>query len=233
MKEKYMKPFRLGIALSIGLLVAASTNVLLNAQDAKVDAEAKRVLSKVYETYNTERIAFDIEKNLHIVYQKEETSDKQEEKQQFTYSAAIERPNKIFIKDTQEQNTIVSNGKTLNIHFPDMGVYVETEAPGNYEKLQSLLMEEPVSSTFLMVFTEMTPIVDIYSADSFEEALKNFTSVSLIGDEEIAGADCHKIKLEAQKKDYYLWIEKGNQPIIRQAQIDHLKGVVEKAKSQG
>ena len=199
-----------------------------------ITPEIKTLLKNVYDTaHQVQSASLEVRKEMEIVYTKKNETKETQEKEQILYVVALDQPNKFYIFQDNNNAVLASDGKKLDFYIPDMEAYVEKEAPKDFAGIVGFIKNEPIAVPFLLAFQETTSLADIFSTEPFEESLKEFEKVTLIGEETIKGSVCQKICIEIEKQIHTLWVDKGAKPVIRKAVVDYRKAVEEKAKKNG
>lgn len=130
---------------------------------------------------------------------------------------AVQRPNLFAIDLSSGDVRIVvsSNGKQMLSYVSELQKYSVEEAPESLDGvLQSPLLGSPA------VHATAQWLGALAAASPYDALLEDASEVKYVGEEEIAGVKCHRVRLVGEAEQTDLWIEGGDQPRLVQVQPD-------------
>ncbi len=202
-------PFRT-VAFSLALIAGA---VLVSrgarAAEPEVDPKARQVLDDFGKFYAklkgskfTAKIGLTVEQM------------GQSQTQEFTQDFIIERPNKLSytLESQQGGAAIVTDGKELSVFVNSFNKYAVEEAPPTF----AALLQNPIILGSIGFGNAGGVIVSILSEDPAASLIGGTETVEYGGTAELDGVKCHVIKATQEQFDWELWIDAGEQPLVRQ-----------------
>jgi hypothetical protein len=141
------------------------------------------------------------------------------------YSITLQRPNRaaVLLKRGHSGAIIVSDGRRVHTLVPLMKKYTEQEAPQDlgelYQTETATYLNQP-GGTF---------ILSLLAADPAKTLLEGVTAGTYLGEEEIEGVKCHRLRFFQNTMDWDVWIEMGDRPLIHKITQDMTKFVAQNA----
>src|SRR4030095_7178093 len=204
-----MKPHPfLRFILSLGALLFAGAVPAAEKTGAALDSRAEQLIRKAADQIKNARslsVELDLAMSMQMRSMKQQMSS--------LYSIALQRPNRyaMVLKDGTVGGTMVTDGRKLFTYLPMLKQYTEAAAPGNLEDLsdesEAMMVTGGGSGGF---FNSL-----FLAKDPFVAMLEGTTNVQIAGTEKIDGHDCQRVRLLQEGCAWDLWIDSGEQPLIR------------------
>lgn len=200
--------------MSLGMACAevATTPVPGTTTALQIDAKADEVLKQMDTFYRElKSLKLDIDVQLHM------QSEGMKQEIASSWTAALQRPNKLAInfKSGQNQFTFVSDGRTLNVFIPMIKRYLEKPAPASLD----ILFKE--HSEAAMLLQQGVPFfASLIAPDPRARLLEDVATVRYAGLEMWQGTECHKLRGAQSQFDWDIWIANGKQPFVRKVVMD-------------
>jgi hypothetical protein len=134
---------------------------------------------------------------------------------QRTTDVAIRRPDRIVAHSRTERKSrdAYYDGKSLTIYNPATNFYgIMTDVPKNIDETVDFVAQK---------FGVTMPLSDLITSDIPGSLLKDVRRGDYLGRQRVAGVDCHHRGFIQENIDWQLWIEEGNQPLIRRVVITY------------
>jgi thiol-disulfide isomerase/thioredoxin len=188
---------------------SATLGALVRADEPKVDAESKKVLDSLGAFYSKLE-GFQVDVNVALTIEQQGLKQSQDFKQKF----GAERPNKLsYALDSGPlKASVVSDGKELSVYFSTSGKYAVEPAPESWTKL----FENPVVLGSMGVGNAGGVMMALLSKDPGGSLLEGTSSVEYGGLVELGDTKCHWLKATQEDFDWQVWIDAGEQPLVRQ-----------------
>jgi peroxiredoxin len=198
------------VAFSLALIagaVLASPAAL--AADPEVDPKAQQVLDEFGKFYaklkgfkTTAKIGLTVEQK------------GQSQTQEFTQKFVVERPNKLSytLESQQGGAVIITDGKEMSVFVNSFNKFAVEEAPPTF----TALLQNPIIMGSLGFGNAGVVVVSILSDDPAASLVDSTESVEYGGTADLDGVKCHVIKATQEQFDWEIWIDAGEQPLVRQ-----------------
>jgi len=136
------------------------------------------------------------------------------------YQLAVERPNKMamILKEGKMGASIISDGKHLYTHVPMMEKYSEEEAAETLDEIIENSMILSGLSQGTMMF-----ILPVIISNPYALMMDGVLNGEYLGTEEWDGVQCHRLKFYQETFDWEMWVETGENPLIRKILPDMSK----------
>jgi peroxiredoxin len=207
------------VACSLALLgfalLAISNSQLRAADDAKKDdakkfePKAQEVLQSLTDFYkNAKSFRADIVTTVNI-----KGSPLPAEASSATLSLAVERPNKLLLKNKMEslQFVITSDGKQLTTYLSNQQKYSVQDAPADLDALVAM----PGTQAMVGQSIGLMLVYPLLSSHPYELLTDQISEAKYVGEEDINGAKAHHLRLIGDPFSWDLWIDSGKQPLIQ------------------
>lgn len=176
---------------------------------AEIDTAAEKALRAMTD-YADGLKSFRVELSANFKIQAGGSSDKLA----FSYSITSEKPNRLatLARGSEGVPVVICDGKQLFVYLPGAEKYVLIDAPSSLaeivasEPVQGISLANPVLAGALLPF------------NSYDDLAKTLEAASYVGEEKIAGAKCHHVKLVQKEIEWDLWIDAGKKPIVKKIQ---------------
>lgn len=147
---------------------------------------------------------------------------------QNTFAVLIEKPNRMAIRATAGRQgvTTVSDGRRMLTEFGGLKRYSIGAAPQNLDDALGSGSQRMINAQHGLLFVT-TPFT---SPKPGEEMLRDLTAGRYLGEVELNGVKCHRLRLEVGAMSWDAWFEVGGRPQLRQTSLD-LAALI--AKQQG
>jgi hypothetical protein len=106
------------------------------------------------------------------------------------------------------------DGKTLTLYDKDRNVYGALEVPPNIEGALEKANKE---------FGVRVALTDLASPDLSEHLNKRIKNSLYVGQSKIRGVLCHHLSFDGDQVQLQVWIEAGDQPLLRKVVLTHKK----------
>lgn len=180
-----------------------------DASQEKIDKKAKAVIDRFSEFF-TELKGFKTELNIEL--KMDLGGNKQELKVEDRIAA--QRPNLFSLEadsSTGGGAVVKADGKDLWILLGAFNKYFASEAP---EQLSDLTSMQTVMGVAAMGNSGKITLA-MLSEDPAEALMLGVKSLSYVGEEEVDGVTCDHLAGSEESMDWELWIEQGDQPVVR------------------
>jgi hypothetical protein len=104
------------------------------------------------------------------------------------------------------------DGKTLTLYDKDHNVYGVLEVPPNIESALAKASKN---------FGVRVALTDLASPDLWELLNKRIKTSLYVGQSKIRGVLCHHLSFDGDKVQLQVWIEAGDQPLLRKVVLTH------------
>jgi peroxiredoxin len=207
------------LALLAGLLLSAGSAF----GDAKVDPKAKEVLDTFGKFYS-KLDGFKVNVKIALVIEQQGKSQTQEFSQKFN----VQRPNKLsYVLDSAQGGaSIISDGKELSVFVNSFKKYAVEEAPPTF----TAMFQNPIILGSIGFGNAGGAMVAMLSDDPATALISAAESVEYGGTTDLDGVKCHVIKATQEQFDWEIWIDAGDQPLVRQFVPDLKKAFARMAK---
>lgn len=147
-----------------------------------------------------------------------------------SYSLAVEKPNKLAVvmNDGGNGGTYVSDGKQETIFIPATDKYVTDEAPQDLVEAADYA-EMALSSASVGGMVAVAMLSD----DPYAKLTAGVTAMKYIGEEDLDGVKAHHIQFSSQEVDVDLWINAGEQPLVRKLVPDLSRQIQASRQAKG
>jgi peroxiredoxin len=220
----YLRPTIRRVAVSLTLLAG----MLLPAggalgEESKVDPKAKEVLDTFGKFY-AKLDGFKVNVKIALVIEQQGKSQTQE----FTQKFNVQRPNKLsyILESPQGGASIMSNGKELSVFVNSFNKYAVEEAPPTF----AAMFQNPIILGSIGFGNAGGAMVAMLSEDPVTSLLTGTESVEYGGTADLNGVKCHVVKATQEQFDWEIWIDAGDQPLVRQFVPDLKKAFARMAK---
>ncbi len=206
----FARPSLRTAAFSLALIVCAvlaARGAL--AADPEVDPKAKQVLDEFGKFYAKLK-GFKFTAKIGLTVEQKGQSQTQEFTQQFV----VERPNKLSytLESQQGGAVIVTDGKDLSVFVNSFNKYAVEEAPATF----TALLQNPIIVGSIGFGNAGGVVVAILSDDPADSLMTGAQTIEYGGTADLEGAKCHVIKATQEQFDWEIWIDAGEQPLVRQ-----------------
>jgi hypothetical protein len=121
-------------------------------------------------------------------------------------TALVSRPNRLRTErhGRQINQIFYFDGETLTLHNPADEVYAAVSAPGT------------IDDVFWYAYDSLgigVPISDLMHADPFPLLMEGVTFAAVIGQEVIAGVECHHLLFSRPGVDFQIWVADSGPPV--------------------
>lgn len=185
---------------------------------ASIQPEADEVLREV-STYLLSLDSFS--SDLSVVMNMEAEGLKQE--MSTAYTLAVRRPNKLALTLLKGMMgvSVVSDGTSLYSYMPAVKRYVVEKAP---ETLSDISEESELWRMGIGPAMGGIGMVDsLIAANPYEVIMEGVTSGVYVGTNDIGGTLCHHLSYQQDEFDWEVWVEVGDQPVLRRLVPDLTK----------
>lgn len=142
------------------------------------------------------------------------------------YEIKVQRPNRVSMVVTKGTmgSTLVSDGQQLTTYWPALGQYTVEDAPETLDEISpgGGLGKFNLSAGQAGVF-----LAALMSSDIGATMLEGVNETTYLGVEELDGVECHHCRFEQDEMDWEMWVNTGDQPLIRKFAVDLGKQVAE------
>lgn len=190
--------------------------------DPQSQADAKRILDRVRDHYAGVQ-GLTVEVNASTTTDMEGEEVRQE---QPAFKIAAQRPNRAALRvqgDGQEY-ALVSDGQTIWHYLGNVvGAYTEEKAPdsmGGIIDAASFGQTGGADSLLMMPHIAALALLD---GDRFDKMIDGASSVRTVGQEEIDGHTCDRIRVEMNTIDADIWVRTGEEPWVDRIAPDMTK----------
>ncbi|MDX9755227.1 MAG: redoxin family protein, partial [bacterium] len=149
-----------------------------------------------------------------------DVDDRQPEGETIAYEVTLERPNRLFVKDGESQGILVSNGKTVQVFFPEMNVVLKQPAPKQYPAYLDFFRNEPEAVVFYLAFSAVPVLTQVFHPMGFDEVKQVYAQGKYLGEENLNGIQTVKLCLEESDVLYTIWVDAGEKALIHQARLE-------------
>lgn len=197
-----------------GLLLAAGAVMAQPADDAapKIDPRAQQVIEQLSARFDRlKSFSVDVTSSMII----EALATKNDITSHYKISGA--RPNLLAIRLTEGETgaTVVCDGKQLFTYSPGMDRYTLSAAPPTLEGILhdgmwrlAQMGNAPTFAALVLAFRHP------------QHAMQGVTAAEYLGEEQVEGVACHHLNVAQGSIDLALWIETGDQPVLRKVVPD-------------
>jgi peroxiredoxin len=216
---KFNVPQRLLIALLSAVLPAAAWS----AGQPKIDPEAEAVLQKLSDFYSKAG-AFQVKAGFRMTV--ESTGVRRE--LWSAYDVSVERPNKAALVVTDGVGlTVVSDGKKLHVYIPTAKKFTTENAPDTLEELFKKEEVTLISSTM----GNLLFIDQLVKQKPREAILTGISRVRYAGLEKLDETPVHHLRLLDDDSSWDLWVQDGDQPLVRKVSPDLSRALADAAEN--
>ena len=152
-----------------------------------------------------------------------------------TQEVRVERPNKLAMITKASKGglgsgmslNIISNGDKMYISLPMMKRHMVIPAEKSLDAMSAspfAAMGGPAGSGLLISLMSDTP---------YEKIMEGVRSATCIGEADINGKKCHHLKFSQDEMDWELWIDTGENPLVRQVVPDLAKTIRQAGEQLG
>jgi thiol-disulfide isomerase/thioredoxin len=181
--------------------------------DAQAQADAKRILDRVRDHYaGVQGLTVEVAAATTSNVEGEEVRQEQP-----AFKVAAQRPNRAALRvqgDGQEY-ALVSDGQTIWHYLGDVvSAYTEEEAPetmGGIIDAASFGQQGGADSLLMMPHIAALALLD---GDRFDEMIDGASSIRTVGQEEIDGHTCDRIRVQMDTIDADIWVRTGEEPWV-------------------
>lgn len=191
------------------LVFVAAAPVWAAAAEPKIDAQSAKTLGAMSDFYaNATTLAVQLDVSAAVTPKGQPTQTSSA-----TLDYQIKRPAQYLVKlkSDNESATAASDGKTATTYLTDTKKYTT----------------HPVDPATVYQTPMMGMLINgaLVSDNPLEMMKKDLTSATYVGKETVNGVEAHHIKLVDAEGDVDLWIDAGDQPLVRQAKVDQSRGM--------
>jgi len=132
-----------------------------------------------------------------------------------TRRATIQRPNRARFETHRRDGknvVVVFDGNDMWVYSPTHDVYARTSQPGGIGDSIELLTEELGINA---------PLSDLYTTDVGSTLAEGLRSCYVVGESTVGGQVCDHVAVRNDYADYQIWVEKGEQPLLRRIVITY------------
>lgn len=213
--------FVVATALAMPLAAAGAT-----ADEVQIDPQAQQVVdgfSKFFAAAKGFRTSVDVT----VVVE----SEGRKQTRSFKQKLAAERPNEfLYALESPEINaSVISDGKELSLFISGYDKYASEKAPAT---LAEILGKNIVVSV-MQLGNAANVATALVSDDPAAKLLTGVTALEYGGTVELDGAKCHLLRATAEPMDWQIWIDAGQQPLVRQFLPDVAGAIARMAKARG
>jgi hypothetical protein len=126
----------------------------------------------------------------------------------------VRRPDRLRVNakgDLIDKNFFF-NGKTITLYDKDRNVYGVLEVPPNIESALAKASKD---------FGVRVALTDLASPKLWELLNKRIKNSLYVGQSKIRGVLCHHLSFDGDKVQIQVWIEAGDQPLLRKVVLTH------------
>ena len=127
--------------------------------------------------------------------------------------ATVQRPNKLHSRRIGDlaDDEFFYNGETLTLHYPESGYYAMVEAPDTLEGMLDFARQS---------LDIVAPAGDFIYSNAFEILMEDVESAFVVDAPAfVEGAVCDHLAFSAPDTDFQVWIQRGDQPLLRKLVI--------------
>jgi peroxiredoxin len=221
-KLRLTRRLALSLAMALGMLLAARPALA----QPEVDEKSKEVLAQ-YGKFYSGLEGFKVKVTIKLEIEQKGQKQSQEFVQQF----AAAKPNKFSYALNSDQGSaqIVSDGKEVSVYLSAFKKFAVESAPETF----NALFQNPIILGSIGFGNAGGVMVSMLSDIPVEQLLSGAQKVEYGGEVELDGHKCHVIKATQEQFDWELWIDAGEQPLVRQFVPDLTKAFERLAKSNG
>jgi hypothetical protein len=130
----------------------------------------------------------------------------------FVVSLAVERPDKLRAERHSElvHQVFIYDGASLTLFNPDDGYYATRAAPATIEGMLDFAREK---------LDIVAPAGDLVYSNAFEILMDDVTTAFIVGDAVVEEVRCDHLAFRNPSTDWQIWIQQGEQPLIRKMVI--------------
>ncbi|MCK9376647.1 MAG: DUF2092 domain-containing protein [Syntrophobacterales bacterium] len=131
-------------------------------------------------------------------------------------TASFRRPDKLRLDGTgdQESKLLIFDGKTLTLYDKDKNHYASLEAAGDIDAALDKAYKE---------YGLKVGLAELGSNRLAEHASQGLTNSLYVGESKVRGVPCHHLAFDKENVHYQLWIEAGDQPLLRKVVVTQKK----------
>ena len=137
-----------------------------------------------------------------------------EQKTPMTCTVAMRRPNLISasVKSDRFAATLVSDGKNVYCHVPQMKKYSVNAAPDSIDKV---LDGAGAAGQQLLLFVDC-----LLRAKPYDHIMIGVAEATYVAAEELEGVKCHHLAFTQEGFDWEMWVDVGEKPLVRKVVTD-------------
>jgi peroxiredoxin len=145
------------------------------------------------------------------------------------YRLVVDRPGAFALRHTggDAGPTVVSNGKTIVTHAPELNQYTERD-PQTLEAYS-----ESVEAMTLLPYGMGHLVMSLLADDPAARLTASSTERKYVGREQIDGIDCVHLRIMEEECDYDVWLTAGPEPKLRRIRPDLTKSLGEEEQQAG
>ena len=127
---------------------------------------------------------------------------------------AISRPNKLHadFRDDLASRKFWYDGKTVTLLDPSSGFYGSEKAAPELDDMVDQVERE---------LGLRLPLAQLLTAGPYKEIEKRIARVHYMGIHDVDGVACHHLALQGEDRDIQVWVEVGDQPLLRKFVVDY------------
>jgi peroxiredoxin len=206
------------VGLLLGLGIAAGLRAGESAQEKPAnDPKAVEVVGAVSKYYlGLKQFTADLSEATEV------SAPNVNQRVEMVFSVAVEKPNKFAMLLKQGRGaSVISDGAKLYTYVPEANAYNEEPAPAD---LSALVKQPSVGHSFLG---------QLIDADPAKAVMEGVLGVEYRGVEQLEGHDAHHLAFKQKAFDWELWVDVGDQPLVRKVAIDLSRIIVQQGAPPG
>lgn len=182
-------------ALSLTVVMVASTTVRADAEDAK---KLLKGMSDYLASQNA--LSFEYDAILEVV-----TKEEQKLALVASGSVALKRPDKIHTTRSGgfADVDVSFDGKTLTVLGKSMNIYSQVDVPGTVDHLVDELRNK---------YNRPLPAADLLLSNSYELLMLDVVDIKDLGSGVVGGVECDYFAFRKKDIDWQIWIAQGERP---------------------
>ncbi len=202
------------------LTLALIAGWLLTTAMPSPAAEPTKIEPQAAEVLKTFAAQFKSLKTLRVSVDSATTIEQQGVKNGFhnKFQVAIERPNRLAVRaiEGKQAITTVSDGRRWFSEFAALKRYTSLAAPAGTDECMGAGNQRMINLQHGLLF-----VTTLFASDDpATEYLRDVGAARYLGEVELAGEKCHRVRLEVQPMNWDVWITTGDRPQLRQASPD-------------
>ncbi|MCX6995816.1 MAG: DUF2092 domain-containing protein [Kiritimatiellaeota bacterium] len=183
-----------------------------------VEPKAGEVLQKMSDFYRgLQSLRLDLEVQLHM------QADGLKQALTSSWAIALARPNRLAIRHTAGQGAFhfICDGSNTFVFFPANKRYLQQPALAS---IASYFEGETEPGNLLQHGIPF--FATLISPQPYQQLLADVARVQYVGTEMWQGAECHRVRGLQKQFDWDMWLETGQQPLVRKVLMDMSKGML-------